>query len=70
MPQLSDAAIWLTRWLHRLLPDDTEVAGLLALMLFTDARRPARTTPDGSIVPLDEQDRALWTGPASTRAST
>ncbi|GIF99103.1 RNA polymerase sigma factor [Catellatospora citrea] len=59
-PQLSDEAIRLTRWLRRLLPDDPEVAGLLALMLLTDARRPARTTADGSLVPLAEQDRSRW----------
>jgi predicted RNA polymerase sigma factor len=41
-------------------PDDGEVAGLLALMLLTDARRPARTRPDGGLVPLAEQDRRLW----------
>jgi predicted RNA polymerase sigma factor len=41
-------------------PGDNEVAGLLALMLLTDARRPARTAPDGSLVPLSEQDRMLW----------
>jgi RNA polymerase sigma factor (sigma-70 family) len=46
--------------LTRMLPRDGEVAGLLALMLLTDARRPARTRADGSLVPLDEQDRALW----------
>jgi predicted RNA polymerase sigma factor len=43
-----------------LLPDDGEVAGLLALMLLTDARRAARTGADGELVPLDEQDRSLW----------
>ncbi|HEY2674483.1 MAG TPA: sigma-70 family RNA polymerase sigma factor [Rugosimonospora sp.] len=59
-PGLSDEAIRLTRWLRRLLPDDTEVAGLLALMLLTDARRAARTRPDGSLVPLAEQDRGAW----------
>ncbi|MFY1689033.1 RNA polymerase sigma factor [Plantactinospora sp. WMMB782] len=59
-PRLSDEAIRLTRWLHRLLPEDPEVAGLLALMLLTDARRPARTRPDGSLVPLAEQDREGW----------
>lgn len=59
-PQLSDEAIRLTRWLRRLLPDDAEVAGLLALMLLTDARRLARTKPDGSLVPLAEQDRGWW----------
>jgi len=59
-PQLTDEAIRLTRWLRRLLPDDSEVAGLLALMLLTDARRPARTLPDGSLVSLAEQDRGKW----------
>jgi RNA polymerase sigma factor (sigma-70 family) len=57
---LSDEAIRLTRMVHRLLPDDVEVAGLLALMLLTDARRPARTDTDGELVPLPEQDRSLW----------
>jgi RNA polymerase sigma factor (sigma-70 family) len=60
VPALSQEAIRLTRWLHRLLPEDSEVAGLLALMLLTDARRPARTRPDGSLVPLAEQDRRQW----------
>jgi len=60
VPALSQEAIRLTRWLHRLLPEDSEVAGLLALMLLTDARRPARTLPDGSLVPLAEQDRRKW----------
>ncbi len=59
-PQLSAEAIRLTRWLHRLLPADAEVTGLLALMLLTDARRAARAAPDGRLVPLDEQDRAAW----------
>jgi len=58
--ELSAEAIRLTRLLYRLLPDDGEVAGLLALMLLTDARRRARTTAAGELVPLDEQDRALW----------
>jgi RNA polymerase sigma factor (sigma-70 family) len=53
-------AIRLTRQLHDRLPDDGEVAGLLALMLLTDARRPARVTSDGALVPLAEQDRELW----------
>jgi len=57
---LADEAIRLTRSLARVLPDDAEVAGLLALMLLTDARRHARTTPNGDLVPLDEQDRTLW----------
>ena len=60
VPTLSQEAIRLTRWLHRLLPDDGEVTGLLAMMLLTDARRPARTRPDGSLVPLAEQDRQKW----------
>ena len=58
--ELTREAIRLTRAVHGLLPDDGEVAGLLALMLLTDARRPARTRPDGTLVPLAEQDRTLW----------
>jgi RNA polymerase sigma factor (sigma-70 family) len=57
---LTMEAIRLTRMLHRLIPLDGEVAGLLALMLLTDARRPARTDADGSIVPLADQRRDLW----------
>ncbi|WP_455355988.1 RNA polymerase sigma factor [Streptomyces sp. SYSU K217416] len=57
---LAAEAIRLTRAVHQLLPADGEVAGLLALMLLTDARRPARTGPDGSLVPLAEQDRTRW----------
>ena len=57
---LGDEAIRLTRAVHRLLPDDGEVAGLLALMLLTDARRAARTGPDGALIPLAEQDRSRW----------
>jgi predicted RNA polymerase sigma factor len=53
-------AIRITRQLHERLPDDGEVAGLLALMLLTDARRPARVAPDGALIPLADQDRALW----------
>src|SRR5215831_1881417 len=59
-PELSGEAIRLTRWLHRLLPQDPETTGLLALMLLTDARRAARTGPDGSLIPLSEQDRSSW----------
>ncbi|HEY3142723.1 MAG TPA: DUF6596 domain-containing protein [Acidimicrobiales bacterium] len=59
-PDLTAEAIRLTRVMRELLPDDGEVAGLLALMLLTDGRRPARTTPDGALVPLAEQDRSLW----------
>ena len=58
--ELSTEAIRLTRAVHTLLPDDGEVAGLLALMLLTDARRAARTGPDGELIPLTKQDRALW----------
>ncbi|MQA27291.1 MAG: sigma-70 family RNA polymerase sigma factor [Micromonosporaceae bacterium] len=57
---LSAEAIRLARMVHRLLPDDGEVTGLLALMLLTDARRPARTGPHGELVPMAEQDRSLW----------
>jgi predicted RNA polymerase sigma factor len=57
---LTMEAIRLSRMLHRLIPSDGEVAGLLALMLLTDARRPARTDADGSIVPLADQRRELW----------
>ncbi len=57
---LSTEAIRLTRAVRSLLPEDTEVAGVLALMLLTDARRPARTGPDGELIPLDKQDRTLW----------
>ena len=58
--ELSTEAIRLTRMVHRLLPEDGEVAGLLALMLLTDARRPARTGPGGELIPMADQDRARW----------
>jgi RNA polymerase sigma factor (sigma-70 family) len=58
--ELTDEAIRLARLLHRLVPDDPEVTGLLALMLLTDARRPARTDAGGGLVPLAEQDRSRW----------
>ncbi|MEV5497467.1 DUF6596 domain-containing protein [Nonomuraea fuscirosea] len=58
--ELAAEAIRLARTVHRLLPDDGEVAGLLALMLLTDARSPARTAPDGSLIPMAEQDRTRW----------
>ncbi|MDH6142129.1 RNA polymerase sigma factor (sigma-70 family) [Kitasatospora sp. GP30] len=57
---LAREAIRLTRMVHAQLPEDGEVAGLLALMLLTHARRAARTTAAGDLVPLDEQDRATW----------
>ena len=58
--ELSREAIRLARSVHTLLPDDGEVTGLLALMLLTDARRAARTGPNGEVVPLTKQDRTLW----------
>jgi len=58
--ELAGEAIRLTRAVHRLRPDDGEVAGLLALMLLTDARRAARTRRDGALIPLAEQDRDRW----------
>jgi len=57
---LSHEAIRITRIVLALQPHDTEVAGLLALILLTDARRGARTGPEGELIPLAEQDRALW----------
>ena len=57
---LSSEAIRLARALSASVPDSAELAGLLALMLLTDARRAARSDPAGEIIPLDEQDRALW----------
>ena len=59
-PDLSNEAIRLTRLVQATLPNDAEVAGLLALMLLTDARRAARTGPVGELIPLDEQDRTKW----------
>jgi RNA polymerase sigma factor (sigma-70 family) len=58
--ELTSEAIRLTREVHRLLPEDGEVVGLLALMLLTDARRLARTGPDGALISLAEQDRGRW----------
>ncbi|HSU37839.1 MAG TPA: sigma-70 family RNA polymerase sigma factor [Propionibacteriaceae bacterium] len=58
--ELTQEAIRLVRLLRALLPEDSEVAGLLALMLLTDTRRPARTAADGSLVPMSEQDRSRW----------
>ncbi|HTJ35231.1 MAG TPA: sigma-70 family RNA polymerase sigma factor [Dactylosporangium sp.] len=59
-PDLAAEAVRLARLAHRLLPDSGEAAGLLALMLLTDARREARTAADGSLVPMAEQDRTRW----------
>ncbi|MEP6797063.1 MAG: sigma-70 family RNA polymerase sigma factor [Lapillicoccus sp.] len=57
---LAREAIRLARTMHQERPDDGEVGGLLALMILTDARRAARSTTDGSLVPLADQDRQLW----------
>jgi RNA polymerase sigma factor (sigma-70 family) len=61
--ELAAEGIRLARLLHRLLPDNSEVAGLLALMLLTDARRPARTGPLGELIPMSDQDRTRWLRP-------
>ena len=58
--ELTSEAIRLTRQLRGSLPEEGEVAGLLALMLLTEARRDARTGPDGALIPLAEQDRSRW----------
>jgi RNA polymerase sigma factor (sigma-70 family) len=58
--ELAAEAIRLTRLVHRLVSEDGEVTGLLALMLLTDARRPARTGPGGELIPMAEQDRSRW----------
>jgi predicted RNA polymerase sigma factor len=67
---LTTEAIRLARLLHDLLPQECEVAGLLALMLLTDARRVARTDATGAIVPLAEQRRALWDAAMITEGVT
>ena len=59
-PDLCAEAIRLARTLVELMPDEPEAMGLLALMLLTESRRAARTTPDGALVPLAEQDRSRW----------
>ena len=58
--ELAGEAIRLTRLVHEILPGDCEVTGLLALMLLTDARRNARSGPDGELIPLTRQDRSQW----------
>jgi len=63
---LSNEAIRLVREMHKLMPRHGDVAGLLALMLLTDARRLARTGPNGELIPLDEQDRTRWDRDAIT----
>jgi len=66
---LTVEAIRITRLLHRALPGENEVAGLLALMLLTDARRAARTDADGSLVPLADQRRERWDAPSITEGT-
>ena len=61
---LAEEAIRLARTLHASLPEDSEVTGLLALMLLTHARHRARSGPDGALIPMSEQDRSLWDGDA------
>lgn len=59
-PRLAEEAMWLAEVVVALMPDETEARGLLALMTYAEARRPARRTADGAFVPLEEQDVALW----------
>jgi RNA polymerase sigma-70 factor (ECF subfamily) len=65
---LAEEAIWLARVVRQRMPDEPEVRGLLALMLFCDARRRARRGPDGGYVPLSEQDPAAWSADAIRQA--
>lgn len=67
---LADEAIRLARQLHHRLPNHSETAGLLALLLLTDARRSARIDSDGELVPLDRQDRQLWNKSVITEGLT
>jgi RNA polymerase sigma factor (sigma-70 family) len=60
---LANEAIRLARQMHERLPDQPETTGLLALLLLTDARRPARIAANGELLPLDQQDRRLWSRP-------
>ena len=68
-PDLAAEAIRLARLVHGLLPDDPEVSGLLGLMLLTDARRAARTSLAGELVPMADQDRSLWDHAAITEGT-
>jgi len=67
---LAAEAIRLTRLVHALLPGEAEAGGLLALMLLTDARRPARTGPTGELIPMAEQDRSRWNADAIAEGLT
>lgn len=60
---LAEEAVWLARLIVHLMPDEPEVRGLLALMLYCEARRPARREADGRYVPLSDQDVRLWSQP-------
>src|SRR5690606_15655487 len=68
--RLADEAIWLGRLIVSLLPDQPEAKGLLALMLYAEARRAARRDARGEYVPLDAQDVALWDEPQLVAAET
>jgi predicted RNA polymerase sigma factor len=67
---LAEEAIWLARVLVELLPDQPEALGLLALMQYCEARRPARRTPEGEYVPISEQDTRLWQTPRLAEAES
>jgi RNA polymerase sigma-70 factor (ECF subfamily) len=67
---LADEAVWLARVIRQRMPDEPEVRGLLALMLFNDARRAARRTPDDRYIPLSEQDPGLWSMSTILEAET
>jgi predicted RNA polymerase sigma factor len=67
---LNDEATWLARVLRERMPEEPEVRGLLALMLYCEARRGTRRTPEGRYVPLSEQDPASWSAPAIQEAET
>jgi len=60
IPEIADEAIWLGRLVVSLMPEEPEPKGMLALMYYAEARRPARRDPDGAYVPLEEQDTSLW----------
>jgi RNA polymerase sigma-70 factor (ECF subfamily) len=62
-PELTSEAIWLGQLVVSMLPDEPEASGMLALMLYSDARHPARRTADGAYVPLEQQDTSLWEQP-------
>jgi RNA polymerase sigma-70 factor (ECF subfamily) len=68
--ELADEALWLARVLRQRMPDEPEARGLLALLLFCDARRPARRAADGRYIPLSEQDPERWFWPAIREAES